>query len=93
MVLVKTNLEASDMPSVAFTNVLVIFGILKGISVLMPESGFKLGFTNGLMSESMIVWFLLIFTEIGRKNGGYLCIISPWGEDDDKNLAERSRDS
>ena len=41
----------------AFTNVLVIFAILKGISLLMPVSAFRLGFTNGLMSESMIIWF------------------------------------
>ena len=41
----------------AFTNVLVIFAVLKVISMLMPVSGFKLGFTNGLMSESMIIWF------------------------------------
>ncbi len=52
----------------AFTNVPVIFGILKGISMLMPESGFKLGLTNGLMSESMIIWFLLVFLEIGADN-------------------------
>ena len=52
----------------AFTNVLVIFAILKGISMLMPVSGFKLGFTNGLMSESMIIWFLLVFLEIGAEN-------------------------
>ena len=52
----------------AFTNVLVIFGILKGISMMMPESGFRLGFTNGLMSESMIIWFLLVFLEIGADN-------------------------
>ncbi len=52
----------------AFTNVLVIFGILKGISMMMPESGFRLGFTNGLMSESMIIWFLLVFMEIGAEN-------------------------
>ena len=51
----------------AFTNVLVIFGILKGISIMMPDSGFRLGFTNGLMSESMIIWFLLVFLEIGGK--------------------------
>ena len=51
----------------AFTNVLVIFGILKGISMMMPESGFRLGFTNGLMSESMIIWFLLVFLEIGAE--------------------------
>ncbi len=51
----------------AFTNVLVIFGILKGISMMMPESGFRLGFTNGLMSEIMIIWFLLVFMEIGGR--------------------------
>ena len=41
----------------AFTNVLVIFAALKGLSLLLPESAFRLGFTNGLMSESMLVWF------------------------------------
>jgi hypothetical protein len=41
----------------AFTNVLVIFGILKAISLALPVSAFRLGFTNGLMSESMIIWF------------------------------------
>lgn len=51
----------------AFTNVLVIFAVLKAIASLMPESAFRLGFTNGLMSESMIIWFLLIFLEIGKK--------------------------
>ena len=47
----------------AFTNVLFIFAVLKGISMLMPVSAFRLGFTNGLMSESMIIWFgiMLIF--------------------------------
>ena len=44
-----------------------LFAVLKGISMMMPESGFRLGFTNGLMSESMIIWFLLIFMEIGSK--------------------------
>ncbi len=41
----------------AFTNVLIIFAMLKGLSLLMPVSAFRLGFTNGLMSESMILWF------------------------------------
>ena len=41
----------------AFTNVLIIFGVLKSVSLLIPVSAFRLGFTNGLMSESMIVWF------------------------------------
>ena len=44
----------------AFTNVLVIFALLKGISLLMPVSAFRLGFTNGLMSESMVIWFGII---------------------------------
>ena len=41
----------------AFTNVLIIFALLKGLSLVMPVSAFRLGFTNGLMSESMILWF------------------------------------
>ena len=36
---------------------LILFGILKGIANLLPVSAFRLGFTNGLMSESMILWF------------------------------------
>lgn len=44
----------------AFTNVLVIFAVLKGVSLLLPVSAFRLGFTNGLMSESMIVWFAIM---------------------------------
>ena len=47
----------------AFTNVLFIYGALKGISLLMPVSAFRLGFTNGLMSESMIVWFRLMLVK------------------------------
>lgn len=48
----------------AFTNVLVIYGILYLIKCLMPDTPFRLGFTNGLMSESMIIWFaiMLVFT-------------------------------
>ncbi len=41
----------------AFTNVLLIYTVLKGVSLLLPVSAFRLGFTNGLMSESMILWF------------------------------------
>ena len=41
----------------AFTNVLLIYAVLKGVSLLLPVSAFRLGFTNGLMSESMIFWF------------------------------------
>ncbi len=52
----------------AFTNVLLIFGVLKGFSLLMPFSAFRLGFTNGLMSESMIVWFgIMLLWETKKK--------------------------
>ena len=27
-----------------------------------------LGFTNGLMSESMLIWFVIVYLEIGRKH-------------------------
>ena len=44
-------------PWMALTHVLVIYAVLKGVSLLLPLSAFRLGFTNGLMSESMIIWF------------------------------------
>lgn len=50
----------------AFTNVLVIFAALKGLTLLMPVSAFRLGFTNGLMSESMIIWFGIMLAREGR---------------------------
>ena len=37
------------------------------IASCMPERAFRLGFTNGLMSESMIIWFVLILTGTGSK--------------------------
>jgi len=52
----------------AFTNVLIIFAVLKGISFLMPESAFRLGFTNGLMSESMIIWFGIMLVRELKEN-------------------------
>ena len=36
---------------------MIIYALLKGLSLAMPVSAFRLGFTNGLMSESMILWF------------------------------------
>ena len=52
----------------AFTNVLLIFAVLKGVSMLIPDSAFGISFRNGLMSESMIIWFgiMLVFE---LKNG------------------------
>ena len=51
---------------VAACNVLVFYCILTGIKSILPDNGFRLGFTNGLMSESMIFFFLLIWI-IGMK--------------------------
>lgn len=55
--------------SMAFTNVLFIFVILKGLTLVMPFSAFRIAFTNGLMSESMIIWFIIIMIEEKRLRG------------------------
>ena len=56
--------------SLAFGNVLVIFSFLKGLSLLMPQSAFRLAFTNGLMSESMIIFFAIILRwQIAERKG------------------------
>lgn len=52
----------------AATNVLIIYGILYAVKSVMPDCAFRIGFTNGLMSESMFVFFLIILI-VGRKNG------------------------
>ncbi len=54
----------------AFTNVLIIFAVLKCLTMLMPISAFRLGFTNGLMSESMIIWFGIMLAREIRKTRG-----------------------
>ena len=51
----------------AFTNVIFIFIILKLLLYFIPISAFRLGFTNGLMNESMIIWFVIILNFIGKK--------------------------
>lgn len=45
----------------AFTNKLFIYAVMYIIKMLLPDSPFRLGFTNGLMSESMIIWFVIVF--------------------------------
>ena len=41
----------------ALSNSLLFYGLLKLLTMLMPDSAFRLAFTNGLMSESMLLWF------------------------------------
>ncbi|MGN0655694.1 MAG: DUF6796 family protein [Ruminiclostridium sp.] len=48
----------SCMPkAMAVSNPLIIYVILSSVKSLMPDSPFRIGFTNGLMSESMLIWF------------------------------------
>ncbi|MBQ8554610.1 MAG: hypothetical protein IJ438_01935 [Clostridia bacterium] len=41
----------------AAVNPLTIYAVLSVGKVVLPEGAFRIGFTNGLMSESMLVWF------------------------------------
>ena len=57
--------------AVAFTNVLLVFAVLNGVNMLMPEGAFSIAFRNGLMSESMIIWFgVMLVYELKTKKGG-----------------------
>ena len=51
----------------AIGNVLVFYGILYVIKSLLAESAFRLGFTNGLMSESMNFFVLILWMEAYRE--------------------------
>ena len=48
----------------AVNNPLLIYVVLKLITMVVPDAPWRLAFTNGLMSESMLIWFLvfLIYT-------------------------------
>ena len=50
----------------AFTNVIFIFIILKFLIKFIPTSSFKLGLINGLMSESMMIWFGIMIIYIKK---------------------------
>lgn len=53
----------------ALVNPLVFFALLKLTTLAMPDSPFRLAFTNGLMSESMALWFGSMLVWTGRGNG------------------------
>lgn len=46
--------------SMAISNPLILYVILWLVKSCLPEGPFRIGFTNGLMSESMILWFLAL---------------------------------
>lgn len=52
----------------ALCNPLVFYAALKAATRCMPDGAFRMGFLNGLMSESMALWFgsMLLWTR--RKN-------------------------
>lgn len=52
----------------ALSNPLVFYAVLKLFTLLMPDGPFRLAFTNGLMSESMALWFASILVQ--SKKGG-----------------------
>lgn len=41
----------------ALSNPLLFYVFLKLLTMFMPDGAFRLAFTNGLMSESMLLWF------------------------------------
>ncbi len=47
-------------------NVLVFYVVFVTVKSFLPDTPFRIGFTNGLMSESMIFFFLLIWIVGGR---------------------------
>ena len=54
--------------SMAVSNPLVFYGVLKAITLFMPDGAFRLAFTNGLMSEGMALWFCSLLLELnGQK--------------------------
>lgn len=59
----------------AWTNMLLVYALLSVVKMLLPESAFRLGFTNALMNESMLLWFALMgwwkikTQREGRKSG------------------------
>lgn len=48
----------------ALNNPLIIFMVLKSLTVLLPDRPFRLALTNGLMSESMILCFLIFLAAV-----------------------------
>ena len=50
----------------ALTNVPVVNTVLYGFKTMLPNVPFRLGFPNGLMSESMVIRFSVVYLRGGR---------------------------
>ena len=51
----------------ALSSPILFYLALKGISLLMPIGAFRIAFTNGLMSEAMLLWFFSMLLWSCRK--------------------------
>lgn len=47
-------------------NVLVVYAVLYGFKTMLPNVPFRLGFPNGLMSESIVIRFSVVYLRGGR---------------------------
>ena len=52
----------------AAINPLTLYALLSLSKVVLPDSAFRIGFINGLMSESMIIWFTVFMVWHLRRN-------------------------
>ena len=67
--LILTAAGKTALPRVALlNNPLVLFGVLSVVKSLLPNTAWKLAFTNGLMSEAMFLWFLILILLIPRSH-------------------------
>lgn len=55
--------------AMALANPLLFYAALSSVKLCLPEGAFRIGFTNGLMSESMILWFLCLLIGVNRLRG------------------------
>ena len=52
----------------AINNPLIIYIVLKAVTYILPDKPFRLAFINGLMSESMAIWFVVFIIFLSFKN-------------------------
>ena len=50
----------------AMTNAPVVYAVLYGFKTMLPNVPFRLGFPNGLMRESMVIRFSVVYLRGGR---------------------------
>ena len=67
--LILTAAKKTSLPRWALVNnPLLLFALLSLIKSLLPDTAWKLAYTNGMMSEAMLLWFFFYILMIHRKN-------------------------